>query len=207
MERTPAVVAMTRLREELRIMNGGSGTSDIEGKAAREAVSECGQRANFKQATFVSAAVVHLVFVRHMTRSLLSIFLLVGITAFGADRDGRVGITVGGDMRVVIEVAPESPAARAGVRVGDRIVAVDGHSTAKLQKSELIRRLSGPPESEIELQLQRSGRDKVFRLRLRRVAAPSQIAPGFDAHQVRSDVKRPNQAMAAKRQAADQGKL
>ena len=27
--------------------NGANGKSDIEGKAAREAVSECGQRANF----------------------------------------------------------------------------------------------------------------------------------------------------------------
>ena len=130
-----------------------------------------------------------------MTRSLLSVLLLAGLTAFAADRDGRVGITVGGDLTVVTEVEPESPAARAGVCVGDRIVAVDGHATAELQKSELMRRLSGPPESEIELQLQRSGSDPVFRIRLRRVAAPSQIPPGFDAHQVRGDTKRPNQAM------------
>lgn len=33
--------------EELIGQNGASGMSDIEGKAAREAVSECGQRANF----------------------------------------------------------------------------------------------------------------------------------------------------------------
>ena len=29
-------------------VNGANGLSDIEGKAAREAVSECGQRASFK---------------------------------------------------------------------------------------------------------------------------------------------------------------
>ena len=34
-------------KEELRIMNGATGRSDIEGKAARVAVSEYGQRVNF----------------------------------------------------------------------------------------------------------------------------------------------------------------
>jgi hypothetical protein len=35
-------------------INGASGTSDIEGKAAREAVSECGQRANLNGANGIS---------------------------------------------------------------------------------------------------------------------------------------------------------
>ena len=35
-------------------MNGASGMSDIEGKAAREAASECGQRASFNGAVGIS---------------------------------------------------------------------------------------------------------------------------------------------------------
>ena len=33
------------------LVNGANGMSDIEGKAAREAVSECGQRASFNGAS------------------------------------------------------------------------------------------------------------------------------------------------------------
>jgi hypothetical protein len=35
-------------------LNGATGMSDIEGKVAREAMSECGQRANFNGATGAS---------------------------------------------------------------------------------------------------------------------------------------------------------
>ena len=35
-------------------MNGASGNSDLEGKAAREAASECGQRASFNKADGIS---------------------------------------------------------------------------------------------------------------------------------------------------------
>src|SRR2546423_262798 len=54
-------------------MNGANGMSEIEGKAARVAVSECGQRANFKPQRrppqFTrrgGSAVAHLVLVRPM---------------------------------------------------------------------------------------------------------------------------------------------
>jgi hypothetical protein len=36
------------------LANGANGMSDIEGKAAREAVSECGQRASFNGANGMS---------------------------------------------------------------------------------------------------------------------------------------------------------
>jgi phage protein U len=37
-------------KEEVNRMNGADGISDIEGKAARVAASECGQRASFNGA-------------------------------------------------------------------------------------------------------------------------------------------------------------
>jgi hypothetical protein len=37
-----------------RALNGAAGASDIEGKAAREAVSECGKRTSFNAATGAS---------------------------------------------------------------------------------------------------------------------------------------------------------
>jgi hypothetical protein len=47
-----SLAAMTALsqageKDERGSMNGANGMSDIEGKAAREAASECGQRVSF----------------------------------------------------------------------------------------------------------------------------------------------------------------
>ena len=134
-----------------------------------------------------------------MSRSLSLIVLLVAATSVAAGKEGVVGISVGHDFTVITAVATDSPAARAGVRVGDRIVAIDDQPTAELQKADFARRVSGPPDSEIELQLQRAGTDSVLRIRLRRIPAPaprpSQIPPGFDARQVRSDANGPNQVI------------
>jgi hypothetical protein len=40
-------MSRSRRCDELSAMNGANGMSDIEGKAARVAASECGQRASF----------------------------------------------------------------------------------------------------------------------------------------------------------------
>ena len=87
---------------------------------------------------------------------------------------GVVGITVDrADFTLVTSVLPDSPAARAGVQVGDRIVAIGEFPTSKLQNvQELIRRVSGPLDSEVELQLKRAEGNPLLRVRLRRVAPP-----------------------------------
>lgn len=104
---------------------------------------------------------------------------LIGITAVSAlaasaDR-GVVGITVDrSDFTVVTSVLPDSPAADAGIRVGDRIVAIGGFPTSKLATmEEFISRVSGPVDSEVELQLKRADSGSLLRVRLRRVAQPS----------------------------------
>ena len=49
---TLGIIAATPM--ELPRYNGAKGSSDIEGKAAREAASECGQRASFNGANGIS---------------------------------------------------------------------------------------------------------------------------------------------------------
>jgi S1-C subfamily serine protease len=113
-------------------------------------------------------------------------------------RAGVVGITVDHDFKIVSAVLPEGPAAYAGVRVGDHIIAVDGYPTAKMHNlKEFAKRVSGGVGSEIDMELRHRDSGRPFHIRVRRVPAippPSQIPPGFDAHQVRTN-KRPNQAM------------
>ncbi|HYM03362.1 MAG TPA: S41 family peptidase [Stellaceae bacterium] len=78
-----------------------------------------------------------------------------------AARDGFGGIgvtlnTESGDVRIV-EVLPDSPAAAAGLKVDDRIVAIDGADTSSLSGSEVIHRLRGAADSLINLAVTRGG--------------------------------------------------
>ena len=65
-----------------------------------------------------------------------------------ASRDGFGGIgvtleTTSDDFRITA-LTPQGPAERAGIRVGDRIIAIDGISTAGRRPAEIIHQLRGP---------------------------------------------------------------
>jgi C-terminal processing protease CtpA/Prc len=116
---------------------------------------------------------------------------LAALTAFSADR-GVIGVAVQGkpDFRVIASVVPDGPAARAGIRVGDQIVAIGYVPTSKIQSvEEFLRKVSGPPGSEIELQLKRPQTDSLIRVRLRRVAPatlePPKVPADFERYQTR----------------------
>ena len=116
---------------------------------------------------------------------------LVALTAFGAER-GVIGVAVQDepDFRVITTVSPNGPAARAGVRVSDQIVAIGDVPTSKMQTvQEFLRKVSGPPGSEIELRLKRSQTNSLLRVRLRRVAPatlePPRIPADFERYQTR----------------------
>lgn len=79
---------------------------------------------------------------------------------------------------VVVGVWPGTPAAKAGLSIGDRIWSIDGASTREMSLLQAMRRLSGAPGSEVSLQVY-SGRERKRQdFRLRRVA--SNVSP-FEA--------------------------
>ena len=72
----------------------------------------------------------------------------------------------------VLQPIPGTPAARAGLRPGDRITAVDGRSTEKLSLEEVVSRIRGPAGTTVRLRLQRGGRTfevSLVRARIRHV--------------------------------------
>ena len=123
-----------------------------------------------------------------MKTTLLFIAIAVAATpAFvrASDR-GFVGISVKPpDFTVVASVIPDSPAAEAGVRVGDRVVAVGDKPTSAFKTvEEFISSAAGPVGSEIELQLKRSESESIIRVRLRRTGPyRSKIPPDFSPYQ------------------------
>jgi len=120
---------------------------------------------------------------------------IVALAAFGAER-GVIGVSVRGvpDFRVIASVVPDGPAAGADIRVGDQIVAIGNVPTLKIQTlQEFLRKVSGPPGSEIELQLKRRQTNSLIRVRLRRVLPatlePRKIPADFERYQtlIRAD--------------------
>jgi len=59
------------------------------------------------------------------------------------------------DVVVVREVLPSGPAERAGIRAGDRILAIDGARTKELELAAVVERIRGAEGSPVELFLQR----------------------------------------------------
>lgn len=76
---------------------------------------------------------------------------------------------------LIVRVIPGSPADQGGIRTGDRIVAVDGHSTRGLSTDEAANLLQGEEGNLVELSLADSGTAGARRLvlRRRRVEVPS----------------------------------
>jgi carboxyl-terminal processing protease len=85
-----------------------------------------------------------------------------------------VGITVGPDRRGlrVASVIPSSPAARAGIRRGALIVAVDGRSIAGKDLEVSTALIRGRPGTPVRLTVVSAERRRVVTLRRRQIRAP-----------------------------------
>ena len=74
---------------------------------------------------------------------------------------------------VVASIHPGGPASKAGVRVGDTILAVDGHPVAHLGIAQVIARFTGPAGSFVRLDVVRGGESMAFTLQRAVVTAPT----------------------------------
>jgi len=108
---------------------------------------------------------------------------------FQEDTEGRfagIGVEVDFKDEAAVVLAPieGSPAFRAGIRRGDRIVAVDGESLRALPPTEVISRMRGRPGTEVELTVTREGVTGVLVFKLVRevVRVPSVVARRFDGN-------------------------
>jgi carboxyl-terminal processing protease len=93
------------------------------------------------------------------------------------DGFGGIGITldVSGEEFRITQVTSGEPAERAGIRPGDRLVAIDGASTAGRSQSDVIHALRGPILSQVEVTVYRpsQGQRHSFRLQRALVVLPT----------------------------------
>jgi carboxyl-terminal processing protease len=70
----------------------------------------------------------------------------------------------------VVAPLPDTPAERAGVQSGDRIIALDGRSTEGWKQDQAVKELRGPAGTPAELSIRRVGVDKPIEYKLTRAA-------------------------------------
>lgn len=73
-----------------------------------------------------------------------------------------------GDYMVITEIYENSPAHKAGLKVGDAIVAVDGQSAKGKKEDEVLEFLRGFPGTKADLQIRRPGESKELKITLER---------------------------------------
>jgi carboxyl-terminal processing protease len=86
----------------------------------------------------------------------------------GEVRYEGIGARLRRPSTVVLEVFDESPAAKAGIRTGDRIVEVDGESVSGGTSENAIGKIRGPLGSKVEVAVERRGTPGILRFALER---------------------------------------
>ncbi len=92
---------------------------------------------------------------------------------------GGIGVEVDFSTDSVVVIAPieGSPAALAGIRSGDRIVAIDGQGVRDRSPADLVRTMRGDPGSKVLIAIRRNGVDQLLYFMLvRRVVTVTSIA-------------------------------
>jgi carboxyl-terminal processing protease len=91
---------------------------------------------------------------------------------FQRDGGGGVGITVErtDDKKIMIRAVQDaSPAARAGIQVGDQILAIDGESMLERPLSDVVAKLRGAVGAPVAITVQRSGGDYALTMKRARI--------------------------------------
>ncbi len=75
----------------------------------------------------------------------------------------------GGNLDVIVETPlPGSPAVNAGLKAGDIIRKVNGESVENLPLNEVVKRIRGPKDTYVEIEIERKSEMRTFTLKIKR---------------------------------------
>lgn len=106
------------------------------------------------------------------------------VDQFDRDATGRfpgVGIvlTAQDDKLVVVSPIEGTPAFEAGVMAGDRILEIDGISTASMNIQDAVERLTGKPGTEVTITVRRKDSDELLEIPIVRAEIRIQSVKGY----------------------------
>ncbi|MDT8896739.1 S41 family peptidase [Thermanaerothrix sp. 4228-RoL] len=93
-------------------------------------------------------------------------------------------VDTSGEFLTIISPMPDSPAEKAGLKAGDKIIAVDGEDMTGVDPSLVLRRVLGPAGSTVTLTIQREGEPSPFEVRIvrQKITIPSVEGKMLDQH-------------------------
>ena len=102
-----------------------------------------------------------------------------------ARREGFGGIGIRlklvNDKAVVINVPSDTPAAQAGIKIGDQITRIDNTNVRRMKLDTLVNQLRGPVHSDVSLQIYRSSNDQHFDFSIsRQIIVPNTVTTQVD---------------------------
>ena len=91
---------------------------------------------------------------------------------------GGLGLEVQSDNGLIKVVSPidDTPASRAGIKAGDLITMLDGHTVQGLTLSDAVDKMRGPPGSAIKLTIKREGVNTPVEVSMNREIIKPQVA-------------------------------
>jgi carboxyl-terminal processing protease len=154
-----------------RVLGGPDDLAALATEAARLVESRCGLRPSATLLEFVTAAAGGLdEYSAYLTADQLrDVYSQIEGNFVG------LGVELKADRGalLIVHVIPGSPAERAGIKDGDRIVAVDGRSTAELSTDEAAAMLSGEEGSSVRVAAETAGVQRELIVRREHIEVPS----------------------------------
>jgi len=94
---------------------------------------------------------------------------------------GGIGIQIGIRDNWLTVIAPidGTPAYRAGLKAGDRIIEIEGETTKGMKIRDAVKRLRGNPGTKVTIKIQRPGLDKPFEVTLIRAIIHIKSVPFY----------------------------
>ena len=110
------------------------------------------------------------------------------VEAMTTGRYGGIGALIRkkGDYVIVAEPYKGSPADENGLKVGDKIVAINGEDMCKMNVEDISKRLRGEPNTIVKVTIERllTGEREELKIRRRRIVIPSITYAGYVAEGV-----------------------
>ncbi|RLB15846.1 MAG: peptidase S41, partial [Deltaproteobacteria bacterium] len=83
-----------------------------------------------------------------------------------------IEITIKDDVLTVVSPIEGTPAYKAGMKAGDRIIKIEGKSTKGMTLLDAVKNIRGPKGSEVELTVVRKGRNEPLTFKIKRDVIP-----------------------------------